>query len=131
MLLFVNSVNLPTAPLEVLLAKEGFRRLIITATRLPELSPFFLLLFQIREQNRFDVMTSGPRSQHLAGIPVDEPRRVRKILHSLFGSVLVLLVSVHQQTKETLGFNEIPSGFFQIVEFVSYLEPLSDWWGLR
>ncbi|XP_044201850.1 adducin 3 (gamma) a isoform X3 [Thunnus albacares] len=30
---------------------------------------------QIREQNRFDVMTSGPRSQHLAGIPVDEPRR--------------------------------------------------------
>uniref|UniRef100_A0A672YNR6 Gamma-adducin-like n=1 Tax=Sphaeramia orbicularis TaxID=375764 RepID=A0A672YNR6_9TELE len=32
---------------------------------------------KIREQNRFDVMTSGPRSQHLAGIPVDEPRRVR------------------------------------------------------
>uniref|UniRef100_A0AAQ6IT44 Class II aldolase/adducin N-terminal domain-containing protein n=1 Tax=Anabas testudineus TaxID=64144 RepID=A0AAQ6IT44_ANATE len=30
---------------------------------------------KIREQNRFDVMTSGPRSQHLAGIPVDEPRR--------------------------------------------------------
>uniref|UniRef100_A0A672HHX6 Gamma-adducin-like n=1 Tax=Salarias fasciatus TaxID=181472 RepID=A0A672HHX6_SALFA len=32
---------------------------------------------QIREQNRFDVMSSGPRSQHLAGIPVDPPRRVR------------------------------------------------------
>uniref|UniRef100_A0A8D3C233 Adducin 3 n=1 Tax=Scophthalmus maximus TaxID=52904 RepID=A0A8D3C233_SCOMX len=32
---------------------------------------------KIREQNRFDVMSSGPRSQHLAGIPVDEPRRVR------------------------------------------------------
>ncbi|XP_029003288.1 adducin 3 (gamma) a isoform X3 [Betta splendens] len=32
---------------------------------------------KIREQNRFDVMTSGPRSQHLAGIPVDEPRRVQ------------------------------------------------------
>uniref|UniRef100_A0A8P4KBX3 Adducin 3 n=1 Tax=Dicentrarchus labrax TaxID=13489 RepID=A0A8P4KBX3_DICLA len=32
---------------------------------------------KIREQNRFDVMTSGPRSQHLAGIPVDPPRRVR------------------------------------------------------
>ncbi|KAM4583772.1 adducin 3 (gamma) a isoform 2-T5 [Odontesthes bonariensis] len=30
---------------------------------------------KIREQNRFDVMTSGPRSQLLAGIPVDEPRR--------------------------------------------------------
>ncbi|XP_059192298.1 adducin 3 (gamma) a isoform X2 [Centropristis striata] len=30
---------------------------------------------KIREQNRFDMMTSGPRSQHLAGIPVDEPRR--------------------------------------------------------
>uniref|UniRef100_A0A3P8S9P9 Adducin 3 (gamma) a n=1 Tax=Amphiprion percula TaxID=161767 RepID=A0A3P8S9P9_AMPPE len=30
---------------------------------------------KIREQNRFDVMSSGPRSQHLAGIPVDEPRR--------------------------------------------------------
>ncbi|KAM7393896.1 hypothetical protein PAMP_020732 [Pampus punctatissimus] len=30
---------------------------------------------KIREQNRFDVMTSGPRSQHLAGIPVDEPRQ--------------------------------------------------------
>uniref|UniRef100_A0A8C2WJQ1 Adducin 3 (gamma) a n=1 Tax=Cyclopterus lumpus TaxID=8103 RepID=A0A8C2WJQ1_CYCLU len=32
---------------------------------------------KIREQNRFDMMSSGPRSQHLAGIPVDEPRRVR------------------------------------------------------
>ncbi|XP_069385995.1 adducin 3 (gamma) a isoform X4 [Paralichthys olivaceus] len=30
---------------------------------------------KIREQNRFDVMTSGPRSQHLAGIPVDAPRQ--------------------------------------------------------
>ncbi|GLD50861.1 adducin 3 (gamma) a isoform X1, partial [Lates japonicus] len=30
---------------------------------------------RIREQNRFDVMSSGPRSQHLAGIPVDAPRR--------------------------------------------------------
>ncbi|XP_061736475.1 adducin 3 (gamma) a isoform X1 [Nerophis ophidion] len=30
---------------------------------------------KIREQNRCDVMTSGPRSQHLAGIPVDQPRR--------------------------------------------------------
>lgn len=30
---------------------------------------------KIREQNRFDVMTSGPRSQHLAGIPDDAPRR--------------------------------------------------------
>ncbi|XP_016534913.1 adducin 3 (gamma) a isoform X2 [Poecilia formosa] len=30
---------------------------------------------KIREQNRLDVMTSGPRSQHLAGIPVDQPRR--------------------------------------------------------
>ncbi|CAN9510097.1 unnamed protein product [Ophioblennius macclurei] len=30
---------------------------------------------KIREQNRFDVMSSGPRSQHLAGIPVDPPRR--------------------------------------------------------
>ncbi|XP_068582858.1 adducin 3 (gamma) a isoform X5 [Cebidichthys violaceus] len=30
---------------------------------------------KIREQNRFDMMSSGPRSQHLAGIPVDEPRR--------------------------------------------------------
>ncbi|XP_028978382.1 adducin 3 (gamma) a isoform X3 [Esox lucius] len=29
---------------------------------------------RIREQNRFDMMTSGPRSQHLAGIPLDEPR---------------------------------------------------------
>ncbi|CAB1344472.1 unnamed protein product [Coregonus sp. 'balchen'] len=28
----------------------------------------------IREQNRFDMMTSGPRSHHLAGIPLDEPR---------------------------------------------------------
>uniref|UniRef100_A0A8C9Z4S7 Adducin 3 (gamma) a n=1 Tax=Sander lucioperca TaxID=283035 RepID=A0A8C9Z4S7_SANLU len=32
---------------------------------------------KIREQNQFDLMSSGPRSQHLAGIPVDEPRRVR------------------------------------------------------
>ncbi|XP_028256746.1 adducin 3 (gamma) a isoform X3 [Parambassis ranga] len=30
---------------------------------------------KIREQNRLDVMTSGPRSQHLAGIPVDQPRQ--------------------------------------------------------
>ncbi|XP_056135802.1 adducin 3 (gamma) a [Lampris incognitus] len=30
---------------------------------------------KIREQNRFDVMSSGPRSQHLASIPIDEPRR--------------------------------------------------------
>ncbi|XP_042340650.1 adducin 3 (gamma) a isoform X4 [Plectropomus leopardus] len=30
---------------------------------------------KIREQNRCDMMSSGPRSQHLAGIPVDEPRR--------------------------------------------------------
>ncbi|XP_061625409.1 adducin 3 (gamma) a isoform X2 [Phyllopteryx taeniolatus] len=30
---------------------------------------------KIREQNRCDVMTSGPRSQHLAGIPIDQPRR--------------------------------------------------------
>ncbi|KAM4750334.1 adducin 3 (gamma) a isoform 1-T3 [Anableps anableps] len=30
---------------------------------------------KIREQNRLDVTTSGPRSQHLAGIPVDQPRR--------------------------------------------------------
>ncbi|XP_061686303.1 adducin 3 (gamma) a isoform X2 [Syngnathoides biaculeatus] len=30
---------------------------------------------KIREQNRCDVMTSGPRSHHLAGIPVDQPRR--------------------------------------------------------
>ncbi|XP_054634663.1 adducin 3 (gamma) a isoform X2 [Dunckerocampus dactyliophorus] len=30
---------------------------------------------KIREQNRCDVMTSGPRSQHLAGIPVDQPRQ--------------------------------------------------------
>ncbi|XP_031688923.1 adducin 3 (gamma) a isoform X2 [Oncorhynchus kisutch] len=29
---------------------------------------------RIREQNRFDMMTSGPRSHHLAGIPLDEPR---------------------------------------------------------
>uniref|UniRef100_A0A8C7NXD3 Adducin 3 n=1 Tax=Oncorhynchus mykiss TaxID=8022 RepID=A0A8C7NXD3_ONCMY len=31
---------------------------------------------RIREQNRFDMMTSGPRSHHLAGIPLDEPRMV-------------------------------------------------------
>ncbi|XP_037621231.1 adducin 3 (gamma) a isoform X4 [Sebastes umbrosus] len=30
---------------------------------------------KIRQQNQFDMMSSGPRSQHLAGIPVDEPRR--------------------------------------------------------
>ncbi|XP_026158426.1 adducin 3 (gamma) a isoform X2 [Mastacembelus armatus] len=30
---------------------------------------------KIRDQNRLDLMTSGPRSQHLAGIPVDEPRQ--------------------------------------------------------
>ncbi|XP_049899468.1 adducin 3 (gamma) a isoform X3 [Epinephelus moara] len=30
---------------------------------------------KIREQNRFDMTSSGPRSQHLAGIPIDEPRR--------------------------------------------------------
>lgn len=30
---------------------------------------------KIREQNRLDLMSSGPRSQHLAGIPVDEPRK--------------------------------------------------------
>ncbi|XP_073327348.1 adducin 3 (gamma) a isoform X1 [Pagrus major] len=30
---------------------------------------------KIREQNRFDVMTSGPRSHALAGIPDDVPRR--------------------------------------------------------
>ncbi|XP_053711593.1 gamma-adducin-like isoform X2 [Synchiropus splendidus] len=30
---------------------------------------------KIREQNRYDVTTSGPRSQHLAGIPIDPPRR--------------------------------------------------------
>uniref|UniRef100_A0A4W5MU00 Adducin 3 (gamma) a n=1 Tax=Hucho hucho TaxID=62062 RepID=A0A4W5MU00_9TELE len=31
---------------------------------------------RIREQNRCDMMTSGPRSHHLAGIPLDEPRMV-------------------------------------------------------
>ncbi|XP_075907444.1 gamma-adducin-like isoform X1 [Nelusetta ayraudi] len=30
---------------------------------------------KIREQNRLDLTTSGPRSQHLAGIPVDPPRK--------------------------------------------------------
>ncbi|XP_057700293.1 adducin 3 (gamma) a isoform X1 [Corythoichthys intestinalis] len=30
---------------------------------------------KIREQNRSEVTTSGPRSQHLAGIPIDQPRR--------------------------------------------------------
>ncbi|XP_077379686.1 adducin 3 (gamma) a isoform X2 [Festucalex cinctus] len=30
---------------------------------------------KIREQNRCEVTTSGPRSQHLAGIPIDQPRR--------------------------------------------------------
>ncbi|XP_028313152.1 adducin 3 (gamma) a isoform X3 [Gouania willdenowi] len=30
---------------------------------------------KIREQNLFDVMSSGPRSQHLAGIPIDPPRK--------------------------------------------------------
>ncbi|CAL9700541.1 unnamed protein product [Knipowitschia caucasica] len=30
---------------------------------------------KIREQNRYDMKTSGPRSQHLAGIPVDPPRK--------------------------------------------------------
>uniref|UniRef100_A0A8C6UJ55 Adducin 3 (gamma) a n=1 Tax=Neogobius melanostomus TaxID=47308 RepID=A0A8C6UJ55_9GOBI len=29
---------------------------------------------KIREQNRYDMKTSGPRSQHLAGIPVDPPQ---------------------------------------------------------
>uniref|UniRef100_A0A669DQF7 Adducin 3 (gamma) a n=1 Tax=Oreochromis niloticus TaxID=8128 RepID=A0A669DQF7_ORENI len=53
---------------------------------------------KIREQNRLDVMSSGPRSQHLAGIPVDEPRKVRI---SSF-SPLNLLCSV-----ETLVFREM------------------------
>uniref|UniRef100_A0A8C6UPD6 Adducin 3 (gamma) a n=1 Tax=Neogobius melanostomus TaxID=47308 RepID=A0A8C6UPD6_9GOBI len=35
---------------------------------------------KIREQNRYDMKTSGPRSQHLAGIPVDPPRKVPIIL---------------------------------------------------
>ncbi|KAK7930127.1 hypothetical protein WMY93_006522 [Mugilogobius chulae] len=30
---------------------------------------------KIREQNRYDMKSSGPRSQHLAGIPVDPPRK--------------------------------------------------------
>ncbi|KAJ3614722.1 hypothetical protein NHX12_018293, partial [Muraenolepis orangiensis] len=30
---------------------------------------------KIRDQNRMDMMSSGPRSQHLAGIPVDVPRQ--------------------------------------------------------
>ncbi|CAL8333775.1 unnamed protein product [Lota lota] len=30
---------------------------------------------KIRDQNRMDMMSSGPRSQHLAGIPVDAPRQ--------------------------------------------------------
>ncbi|KAG7268633.1 hypothetical protein CRUP_016575, partial [Coryphaenoides rupestris] len=30
---------------------------------------------EIREQNRMDMTSSGPRSQHLAGIPVDLPRQ--------------------------------------------------------
>uniref|UniRef100_A0A3Q3MEX1 Adducin 3 n=1 Tax=Mastacembelus armatus TaxID=205130 RepID=A0A3Q3MEX1_9TELE len=38
---------------------------------------------KIRDQNRLDLMTSGPRSQHLAGIPVDEPRQVRRRLGQL------------------------------------------------
>ncbi|KAG7268632.1 hypothetical protein CRUP_016574, partial [Coryphaenoides rupestris] len=33
-------------------------------------------LLPIREQNRMDMTSSGPRSQHLAGIPVDLPRQV-------------------------------------------------------
>uniref|UniRef100_A0A8C2YW56 Adducin 3 (gamma) a n=1 Tax=Cyclopterus lumpus TaxID=8103 RepID=A0A8C2YW56_CYCLU len=37
---------------------------------------------KIREQNRFDMMSSGPRSQHLAGIPVDEPRPHIQQTHS-------------------------------------------------
>ncbi|XP_077462506.1 gamma-adducin-like isoform X2 [Stigmatopora argus] len=31
---------------------------------------------KIREQNRCEVTTSGPRSQHLAGISIDQPRRL-------------------------------------------------------
>lgn len=38
---------------------------------------------KIREQNRFDLKTSGPRSQHLAGIPVDPPRKDMVQIHVL------------------------------------------------
>ncbi|XP_019732212.1 adducin 3 (gamma) a isoform X3 [Hippocampus comes] len=38
---------------------------------------------KIREQNRCDVTTSGPRSQHLAGIPIDQPRRAQVQIHIL------------------------------------------------
>uniref|UniRef100_A0A665WPZ4 Gamma-adducin-like n=1 Tax=Echeneis naucrates TaxID=173247 RepID=A0A665WPZ4_ECHNA len=48
---------------------------------------------KIREQNRFDVMSSGPRSQHLAGIPVDEPRRVRLSFRCLYRRILIPLIS--------------------------------------
>ncbi|KAM9819044.1 adducin 3 (gamma) a isoform X2 [Syngnathus typhle] len=38
---------------------------------------------KIREQNRCDLTTSGPRSQHLAGIPIDQPRQAEVQIHIL------------------------------------------------
>uniref|UniRef100_A0A8C9Z892 Adducin 3 (gamma) a n=1 Tax=Sander lucioperca TaxID=283035 RepID=A0A8C9Z892_SANLU len=49
---------------------------------------------KIREQNQFDLMSSGPRSQHLAGIPVDEPRRT---IHKV---QLLLKVEHLRQTRD-------------------------------
>uniref|UniRef100_A0A8C9Z2P6 Adducin 3 (gamma) a n=1 Tax=Sander lucioperca TaxID=283035 RepID=A0A8C9Z2P6_SANLU len=54
---------------------------------------------KIREQNQFDLMSSGPRSQHLAGIPVDEPRRHE--LTSDDGSTLSQSLSLTQSPQST------------------------------
>lgn len=51
--------------------------------------PHHFAVPQIREQNRFDVTSSGPRSQHLAGIPIDEPRKARIISQKDFSKLVI------------------------------------------
>ncbi|XP_053711589.1 gamma-adducin-like isoform X1 [Synchiropus splendidus] len=59
---------------------------------------------KIREQNRYDVTTSGPRSQHLAGIPIDPPRRVQ------------IKVTPYVPTEEDQMAPQPPNPFTELLE---------------
>jgi len=98
-------------------------------------------LSQIRDQNRFDLMSSGPRSQHLAGIPVDEPRRVRTFLSSdlMEKSIFILFagLSAWRSVGSIAGarLNEVSEDVHRIISCLHYENKMKNvfyrnWWRL-
>lgn len=55
------------------LFNDIYKRVMFPAVHsMPEPRADSLLLFQIREQNRYDMKTAGPQSQLLAGIVIEK-----------------------------------------------------------